>query len=230
MAYVTQYVAGDNRLVLGAEEFVRKFSFGTAWTKIRLGARVTCTSPGSNVSNCGLALGVCEGDTNTFSSPTTTNYIGRSFGRSGAAWTADTWNHNAGPYFLTSGGDGNHTYLQKDTSGLTTAIITPGNTGVMSASRATSTSMFVDVLKQFGKLTVVLYVSNSSAFISTRALFLKDMELDGPPTNSVDASISANTASRTSSLPAYTWDTLSIVWTKNTMPMEILDLAVSRFY
>lgn len=72
-------VGGEKQAELGGSVMCRKMSFGTTWTKIRLGVRMTMPDTGASISSTPrLALGVCSGTANPYNngSATTANWVG----------------------------------------------------------------------------------------------------------------------------------------------------------
>ena len=93
MAFIVESLAGDRRLQLGGEEFVRPMSFGGRWGRLRIGLRCMVNAA-TTITNGGFVVGVCSGSTNTFVSSTTTDYIGMVIGSTGGY---SNWGYTAGP-------------------------------------------------------------------------------------------------------------------------------------
>ena len=60
MAFITETLAGDKRIQLGSEDFVRKLGFGNSWQIIRIMLRLSILDNPSNITT-NLAVGVCNG-------------------------------------------------------------------------------------------------------------------------------------------------------------------------
>ena len=228
-------MAGDKRLQIGAEELVRKFSFGTAWTKLRIGIRLSYANPSAiNISelDCGLILGVCEGDTNTFSSPTTTNFVGIAPQTGGSYLWTGTWSYQGASPITYSIQTGNHCYLQKDPTGLSAATFAYTAASYITARPTTHACAYMlDITKQNNAVMFRMIGNNGSIDATqnvTQAAFLTMMENDN--TNAGTSYNTTSVTTRTSSLPARTWDTMSISWNKCTKPFDLFDVAVARFY
>ena len=104
MAFITQYVTGDQRIQLGHESYVRQFIWGTGWRKIKVGLFWAINDTMTNVYNAGLKVGIAAGDTYGYDSPNIVDYIGFQHGGSwlnGSTLTRAT--SNGQPAFSISG-------------------------------------------------------------------------------------------------------------------------------
>lgn len=67
----------DKRIVLSNSNFVRPFTLAGAWTKVRVGCRMSITDSGGNHTGTPrFAIGLCAGSTNIFLDATTDNFVG----------------------------------------------------------------------------------------------------------------------------------------------------------
>ena len=229
MAIIYQASATDRRCQLGAEELVRKMAFGTNWMRLRIGVRLVFYNAGANISNAGFAVGVCEGDVNTFSSNSTTNYVGLAIGAGGTDWTS-TYSYTAGPpaYFVTAS---SHNYLQKGPGGLSFTTNAGSGFTVPSAPLTTNAPLYLEVTKLNNAFKIEWIApttpgASQTSYTSTQFLSGLETGTSLPFTGYA----TRGTATVTSGLPAFSWDTLSVVWTRNVLPVDILDIGVARFY
>jgi len=75
MAFITETLAGDKRIQLGNEEFMRAFSFGNNWNQITVAWRMTLFDrPVTFIGS--IAVGVCKGAATSFLKGTVVDFIG----------------------------------------------------------------------------------------------------------------------------------------------------------
>lgn len=219
MAEIVETFAGDRRLRLYNEDFARKLGIGTSWTKIRIGIRISVQAT-SQVNSTAFTFGVCQGDTNTFKSGSTTDFIGAIFGGSVTA----NFTYLAGPPATLQ------TTLLSGIAriGSTNTIVTATNQTIsISATPATVRSiLLVDIEKNFTNNKILTWApnQNNAQFDQPIGTLMNFMEADTLTGMSVGA---------TANIPysgAGLWDTLNISWNNAIQPLEISDVIVTRIY
>lgn len=221
MAEIVETLAADRRLRLYNEDFARKLGIGTAWTKIRIGIRLTVQAS-SAVNASRLAFGVCQGDTNTFKSATTTDFIGGLFGGT----VSNTYAFNAGPpTYISIGAMG---AINRITN--TNTIVSPGSaTAVITATPTVRSLLFVEIEKNFTNNKVLCFATSptGAAVDATVGQLMTYMEADIPSNSPI---IQSFTLSNIPYSGAGLWDTLNISWNNAIQPIEISDIIVMRIY
>ena len=220
MAILFEPFRTDRTIQLANEEYVRTFSIGTNWQKIRIGIRFCFPSTG-NCANTEFYFGVCQGTTNTFLSSNTTDWMGITVG---TPYGNAVWNYNVGRYF--SPGGGNYAPLKR--VGNTNTVITSlGGSPAITANPAVHNTMFLDVLKGSPNYVLTFWMCNAaqSAVDISRPLWAYYMPYETSTPN-VSGSGALNVAYSGSGL----FDTLSIRWNKIVPVMFIYDVGVCRFY
>ena len=89
MAFILQN-SDDRRIQVGGEELLRPLSFGTNWTRLRVGYRFRLNASFTIPAGI-LMVGLCQG-AQGFLSPSTTDYLGMQVGNvvAGVIWTMTT--------------------------------------------------------------------------------------------------------------------------------------------
>lgn len=221
MAEIVETLAADRRLRLYNEDFARKLGIGTAWTKLRIGIRLSVqATSAANASR--LAFGVCQGDTLTFKNVATTDFIGGLFGGT----VSNTYAFNAGPpTYISTGAMGAINRI-----GNTNTIVSPGSaTAVITATPSVRSLLFVEIEKNFTNNKVLCYGTNptGAATDATLAQLMTYMEADVPSNNAI---IQVFILSNIPYSGAGLWDTLNISWNNAIQPIEISDIIVMRIY
>jgi hypothetical protein len=221
MAEIVETLAADRRLRLYNEDFARKLGIGTAWTKLRIGIRLSIQAT-SAVNTSRLVFGVCQGDTLTFKNAATTDFIGALFG----AAVSNTYAFNAGPPTYVSTGQ----MPGISRIGNTNVLVSPSSaTVVITATPSVRSLLFVDIEKNFTNNKIVCYATNPAGAVvdATLAQLMTYMEADVPTSNAI---IQNFVLSNIPYSGAGLWDTLNISWNNANAPIEISDIIVMRIY
>lgn len=226
MALIVETLAGDRRVQLGNQEFVRQMLLSYVWTKIRIGMRIAVNGSAS-FGNGIISIGVCQGTANTLRSSNTTDYIGVQISQADG-----TWAYTAGPpaYFTAPGSS----CLALKRTGNTTTTGSNGNVNTMSlaavASGTIRVPLYLDIIRgatynfQVWCPTTVTFAQQDLP----SGQFLSDMQNENTPIG--------GTTTQTVGQPAIAYtgsglhDSVSINWTNSTNSVEISDLLVIRFY
>jgi hypothetical protein len=219
MAQIVESLATDRRLRLYTEDFARKMGIGTAWTKIRIGLRLSLQAT-STANSSLFAFGVCQGDTNTFKSGTTTDFIGAILGTT----ASQNYAYTAGPpAFIT----GTSLAAINRIGNTNTIVNTSSSNVVISTAPATIRSILItDIEKNFTNNKVSSWGSTSTtvALDATLATLMTFMESD---------TLTGLAALTTNNIPysgSGLWDTVNVSWNNSIQPVEISDVIVTRIY
>jgi hypothetical protein len=221
MAEIVETLAGDRRIRLYNEDFVRKLGIGTGWTKIRIGLRLTVQASSAANASC-FAFGVCQGDqsTSVFKSGSTVDFIGGMLGNA----ASNTYPYTAGPpNYISSGAMG----AINRRNGVNT-ISSPGSaTAVISANPAVRTLFFVDIEKNFTGNKILTYGTNPTGVLADASLGQLMTYLEADVLNTVVQNFILTTIPYSG--PGQ-WDSLNISWNNAIQPVEISDIIVLRIY
>jgi hypothetical protein len=222
MAEIVETLAGDRRIRLYNEDFVRKLGIGTGWTKIRIGLRMTVQATSSALASC-FTFGVCQGDsaTSVFKSGSTVDFIGGMLGNA----ASNTYAYTAGPpNYISSGAMG----AINRRAGVNT-ISSPGSaTAVISANPAVRSLFFVDIEKNFTGNKILTYGTNPVGLANGDASIGQLMTyLEGDVLNTFVQTFILTTIPYSG--PGL-WDSINISWNNAIQPVEISDIIVLRIY
>lgn len=208
-------------MLLGNEQFGRTMALGIAWSKLRIGIRLSVQASGA-VNASGLVMGVCQGLTNMYKSATTTDFVGGHFGN-----TVDNTNYQyaAGPpgYIFS-----NAVLALKRVGNVNTTNTTTSASMYISATPASvRTIWMVDIQRGSPNYLVQSFVPTSVAFAQTDASFGTFMvAMETEPAPSVQGQILTSIAYSGAGL----MDTVNISWNNNIQPVEISDICVARLF
>jgi hypothetical protein len=212
----------DKVLTLGNEEYVRTFSFGSAWTKIRLGICYSIRST-TSIGSASFVLGVCSGKTNPYAAATTTNFVGVNLTSSNSLTGTITANYGP-PWYASMSG----TVVIKR-SGSTTTI---GNgSGSILYGHYTAASlrafMIVDITKGSPNytLSVFRYVNVFNPYLDTAMFTAALNSISDPPTNAL-AQMSGVTIACDESAGAF--DCFDLFWNDSPNPLDVGYLGATR--
>lgn len=210
----------DNRIALSNSNFVRPFTLSGAWTKVRVGVRLSTTDSGGNHTGTPrFALGLCAGSTNIFLDATTDNFVG-------IITTNSTMFRNAGPPVRYSD------IISAATKVGTT--ITP-NSGVnffaFDATTANRCMYFVDIARPMagpsgsGTFTLDIFHQNSTTVTdASLSDFLTQMAATTPSfSNHLFDTGYTLTVNETGN---GTLDHVACAWNKSAGNMEVSDIAL----
>lgn len=216
MAFIVETIVGDRVLQLGNEEFVRQLGFRTNWTKCRVAIRATIQGT-ANIGATNYTIGLCQGTTNTFNSPNTTQYLGGAYGTFGGAGS-----YLAGPPNGYSWGS-NGQWLYRIGSTTTAAALGLGGGAPVHGGGGTRSIFMVDIDKSALTMTVFCY-TNSPGPDKSQYDFLLTTEQEVTALIPGTGTVSIATFPGTLSL----LDTVSVVWGRSTPPLEISDVLAIR--
>lgn len=219
MAYIAETVAGDKRIQLGSEDFVRKMTMGANWQKIRIGMRVAINDVGAAIPNAALVIGVCQGPY-PFISSSCIDFVGASLG----VYDTNTYGRYAGPpvYF---GYDYNQAIV-KQGAVLTQATSSYATRYIGGAPASRMCSILVDIIKGSPNYTATLWRPQSTPVNVTSYELGTQLENENnpQPANVFDSPV--NVAYSGSGL----FDSVCIHWKYPAPYLEIADLTVVRYY
>ena len=223
MAFIVETISGDRRIQLGYEEFIRRMTIGTNWTKIRIGLRLALNGSSSLSSSAPFFLGVCQG-ANGFLSPVTTDYFGAKPGNT----SAEGWTFTAGAPGSYNPVNAGYYVAKKTGSTITnTGIVVPNSPFFVSSPATNHSQFFLDITKGSPNYTTAMWAPNSVQVVTDVAVsaFLSNLENEtAPGTVTALGALSTNAYSG-----AALFDSVSVVWTRSTPTVEISDIAVCRF-
>lgn len=231
MASIVQNILGDNALQLGNEEFVRKMQWGNNWNSLRIGARVTLNGA-ANLSGIRLQLGVCNGDTNTWSSATCAGYVAACCGAitnsGGTALGFDGTNYRySGPGVNDSG------YTSK--LGSTVSDAQGGSNGAYQYIAATGSGNKPSILMadigraSASSYTVAWHVVNATQLAQNPRFYDLLRSMEDPGLSGYGATfVTARGANTRTGMPS-NMDTLSVYWNYATPTIEFSEICVIRF-
>ena len=112
MAFYSEPLLDNHRIQLAVEDYARTLSFGSNWTKIRLGFTVGWTGHVPTFQSAGLVYGLSKGTACTFSNPTLCeDFIGIGYS---ASWPLrETWTWTNSAYYVRGGGSGTPRYINR---------------------------------------------------------------------------------------------------------------------
>lgn len=226
-AIVDSLLDGNRRLQIGNEEFVRGLSFGSNWTKVRIGIRFTVNDTGGgNISSpANFFVGLCEGTTNTFFSNNTTGFIGCN----NSTGLNNAWSYNASYYTACY----NSCIIAKRVGNTTSSLGSYGLQYIGSdrwffVGKAPNIGYaFWDFTKNSTSIVFNLFWSFSTGYYGiTLSNFIWGLDNETAPPYLANWG-SPNTVAYGNSIGNL--DTLSISWSKSTPTIELCDVAVIRF-
>lgn len=226
MAHIVQTLLNDDRLQLGCEEYTRRFSFGSNWTKIRVCARLAfnCTYGHIGVP-AGPYIGIAQGSGGI--SAFATDYVGAAQNNGGNSTTAMNYIENNGNPYYTQVNNGIAVYRKVGHS------ITISRTNAVNHSFTTKPELRLgQLMVEFTKvsattMTVALMTPDSTTALVgvSRESFMQNIEVISSVPNCASTSTTAAFAITSNML----WDTACIAWLKSTPTLEVADFAVVRF-
>lgn len=220
MASIVESIAGDRRIVLANEEFLRPFGFSTDWKKIRIGVRLAFNGS-SNIPSPAFQLGVSQGLTDGFKSSNTTDYFGVRFNGVG------NWTFNVGPPAYYSGTMFFTTIFRRGN----VSVVNANNSqvGYVSADPAAIRSTFYCDITKGNTYSITLYGMTVQANAQTDQSLTQFYRLLEAETVAGGEAIVGQTASMDYSPGAGLFDAVSIYWDQASPSVEISDVAVCRF-
>lgn len=228
----TFITGADQSLALANADWVREFSWGSNWNRIRLGIHASVTSNGtSNITGVTHAFGVCNGTDKPFGS-TPDNWVGWRNPRTGTGTLAYVAN-SGNPYHNFSTDRGRMDSIQSGASISATNLATAGTCLFKARATLKRVMYYLDIIRGSPTYTLIL----SSAEGTTTA------QWDFPPwrfgrdmtaaSGTVDASIvTATSGSLTVTANESTGilDCMNVYWNEPTYPLIIHALAAVRLY
>jgi hypothetical protein len=223
MAFIVESTTfpGDRRLQLGAEDFFRTLSFGTNWTKIRIGVRMSMNDAYGNVL-ANLSVGVSQGSAACLNSPSIIDAIGLTHGGNIGEYSNNfTRSLNTTPCYRP--GVSSAAFNKK--GAINTITAGGGYTLNLSGAPAIAqTPWLVDIAKGTPSYTITVWTLGAVTISNvTRATYLLQLENESTPVN---MSSSATTMTYSGSA---LFDTVFIHWSKSTPTVELSDVSVVRF-
>lgn len=232
----------DKALLLGGASYVRRLSFGSMWSRIRIGALVSVTPNGTNnLSDMLMTLGLCSG----MQYPGSSNLPASAFGASiigiyalGSTNTLSYTANSGFPYFVTSAGS-----IYRRQGAMTTNSVTFGQTfflpvaytGALASKRRFP--IIVDITRSFGgsgAASVIVYGVTTAA--TAQNDFRPDdlqSALDQLGTPSMRGlALTPSTTVTTVSIGDETGplDTFELFWAKNNTPLEVYAVGATIIY
>ena len=218
MGSIVETMAGDKRLKLGNEQFVRKLAVGRNWHHLRIGVRLGFDCAASSVTSPHLAIGLCSGTSNCVGDASTTNWYGLTSRTCGSATiTGSTIKSH---YFYPFQAQKRVGTTWTDFGYLSMAYIT-------SAPSSRRCLIFFDLIDT-PTPTMKMYANQNATFgIGDITLdnFLTLLSNISPPQDSYVTGSRTFTLSET----AGSLDTVNIMWNNDSYKMEFSDIAVYRF-
>lgn len=212
----------DKVLSLGNEEYVRTFSFGSTWTKLRLGVCYSIRSA-TNIGSASFVLGVCSGKTNPYAAATTTNFVGVNLTSLNSLTGTVTANYGP-PYYSSVSGS---VTLKRAGS-----ITTLGNgNGVALYGHYTAANLrsfvIVDITKGSPNYTfsVFQYANPLAPYLDTATFAAALNSISATPTSST-AQLSALTLACDESAGAF--DCFDLFWNDSSNPLDVGYLGATR--
>lgn len=236
MAFIVEQFVGDRGIQLGVEDVIRPFSFGTNWSKIRLGVRWAANGYAKIPDGPTLqpqvlpGIGVCTGN-NAMYSGTCTDAVLIPIWTVGSATTyAGTAPNN---YYTQAGAVAP---LIQQRTGSTTIAGTGGFSTVTGSSISANPTLlrggfFWDITKgtigAAGITTGGAYITAAQAVVDmSRGTFLANMENESGCTGSTFVTGGAG------SLPTRfvkDWDSMFVHWIRAVPTLCVYDMTVVRF-
>lgn len=230
MANIVENIIGDKALELGGEEFVRKLSFGSAWTKIRIGMRFILNGSANIAPPRRLVMGLCEGDQFTYLSGSCLSFAGIGWGlNNGGSWTYDGAN---GRYAMYAGGSVSYVLAKVGASLTETSTVNSVARYIKTGISGTPHMMLVELTRASASSYTVRGYAPDSTDISTIPAwlnFMRSMAIEHWEAATLGVYVSQGNNATASGLTS-NLDTLSIYWSLASPTIEISDLCVLRFY
>jgi hypothetical protein len=230
MAFIVEQFVGDRGIQLGAEDVIRPFSFGTNWSKLRLGVRWAANGYAKIPDGVLPGIGVCTGNNAMYSGVCTDAVLL-------PCWTvgaASTYIGTAPSNFYTQAGS-NAPLIQQRT-GSTTVTGSGGFSSTTGSSISANPTLlrggfFWDITKgtigAAGITTGGAYISAAQAVVDmSRGTFLANMENEAGCTGSTFVAGGAGT------LPTRfvkDWDSMFVHWIRAVPTLCVYDMTVVRF-
>ena len=211
----------DKRIVVSNGTWVRPIPFGTTWTQLRFGIRVSMRDSGANLTGTPrFVMGVCSGSSNIYGDATTTNFAGVRTNQ--ATWTRAATNYENTTNF----------WVPTKRVGSTITDGTVLNTSQRWANGAASAVadrqvLFVDVNKGSPNYTFDIFRLPSGGTLNdiSRTTFLEQMEVAAPV---ITGYATVTPVAFAVDESAGTFDHISFFWDRTTPEFEISDIAVAR--
>jgi hypothetical protein len=226
MAYIVETIAGDKRIQLGNEDFVRPMGFGANWKKIRIAMRLAFNDSGSDITTAGFVVGVCQGTQYSYSSANCIDFIGASIPGGATPDTISLTRTTSTILYYTSPGNSSGMAVHKKVGAVITAVSYGLNvTGYFNAVPTAYRSLyFVDIAKGSPNYAINTWTQSQHQSDFSRDTYISMLDNESAPTPL--ASSAATPAYSGSGL----FDSVCIRWNKSTPTIEISDLTVVRFY
>jgi len=228
MAFITQYMTGDQRIQLGRESYVRKFIWGTGWRKIKIGLFWAVNDPLTSIYGAGLKVGIAAGSAYGYDSPNIVDYIGYQHGGSwlnGSTLTRVT--SNGQPAFAISANVCARKVGPTVTFGNSNSA-SGGYVGVVNSGILTAYIVTITKLNNGYDLAGYCYGNSGLAQLS-RIDLIASCESD----TLVNSGNWGNLASASPTIAydgSQPFDSLCISWTLSTPTVEIGEIIVTRHY
>ena len=231
MPFISQnFLAGDTRLQLGAEEITRPLAFGSHWTKIRIGMRIAFLG-GTSFTGGAFSGGVCLGSKG-FSAVDCTDAVGAWMGTAANPYT-QTWTYLAN-YGITTNTNPGITGFRKVGPAITSTA-TGGSYISFCAYTITNTNYsahYWDITRASATTATVSVWNPGNTTYSNINVTLANHMTNMESENTVVA-VASNYAQNFATGIVTTnaaWDNIFISWSRLIPVIEIRDLSVIRFY
>lgn len=232
MAFIVEQFVGDRGIQIGVEDVIRPFSFGTNWSKIRVGIHFAINGTGNTAANIGPRLGVCTGN-NAYLSNTTTDALWLNTFFDGTGLTLSGTAPNL--YLLCAGATSFSTEQRvgSTTYSTTNAILTSPQ--AYSANPTQNRSMATLTLTKgtigaaaFTQQATYMTAAQAVADIS-RSTFLAQMENETGTLAGVTNTTAGSNNITASGRWLKDWDSMFVNFGRSTPTLTVFEMCVVRF-
>lgn len=234
MAHIIEFQSGDRRLQLGSEAYVRRIAFGMKWSYIRLGIRFSIQGK-FDIGSPNMIVGLCRDANGHAGADRTSGACGVDC-TSGTSpyWTLNARQYDTSYYQTTAANPFAYWYKLNTTITRATLSWGGGTAAGCAAMAAQPTEWFFGFQKDNNRITIKDICAPTPAQANSGAgktpeQFLADMD------NESMVSVPGMTRSTYTQLiwtePLFRDDEcyIFIYWNRNTPPLEISNIAVTRF-
>lgn len=223
MAFIVEHFVGDRGIQIGYEDVIRPTTFGTDWTRVRVGVRYALYGTQSLVPTS-INLGLCVGNQAVLSNITTSAIWARSYGNATLMTYAGTTPNFY--YDTTAAFTG---FLLERIGSTTSTLGNPGQsrTAWSASPTALRSILMFDVTKgAAASVTLNFYYQTNAQVVTdwTRLAFLAAMANSGTPTGTTVMNQAVN-VTRTQK----DWNSMFIGWSRSTPALCVYDMAVARY-
>lgn len=224
MAFIVEHIIGDRGIQIGYEDVIRPLSFGTNWTRLRVGVRYAVYGT-SAINVPDVRLGFCVGNNGGISNSTTSAIWMKSEGTAGAHIVSGTPPN----VYYDSGAAYNLQFYERVNNTTTPAgAFAASRSGFSANPTALRSILMFDVAKVAGSssITFNFYYLTAAQVVTdwTRSAFLTAMANDGTPAGTTNV-----TSSYTPTRTQRDWDSAFIGWARSTPAMCVYDMGVARY-